>query len=197
MRPGVTLLCVCSILDVNEQSLNPGERLHPLETTNPAKCILVLKRVRLRVVRHMVGDVACVGKSRDIRLIFNTQENITSLSEEELGDLKSSFSKASVNSTAKGGLQWPLGSKHSTSGRFHAVSSSHEKHKLVVGGGLKWRLQTCNRIEFKASTGRLSYEVSLRPIIYHEFCKGREDRNTEELLQSIEHLLQRVWLDCI
>lgn len=197
MRPDSHLWCVCFLSKLNEQSSNPAEIHHLSETKGPAEHFLEMKKVKVSPVRHMIGDVACIGKSRDIRLIFVIKEYLCGLTEAELHDLKSSFSKAYIDDNVKGGIRWPLGSMCSTSGRFKVVGSLHEIQTTVIGGGLRWRLQKCNRVEFKASSGRISYEVSVKPTIFNEFNKGHKEWSTEELMLSIEELLQQIWIDCI
>ncbi|KAI5055767.1 hypothetical protein GOP47_0029288 [Adiantum capillus-veneris] len=187
-RPDTLLWCVCTYSNGDEEtSLASGES---------TKSTLTLLKVRLIPTRHMITDVACVGKSHDIRLMFCIKEYIA-LSEEESQDLDSCLCKASVDDTVKGGLSWPLGSKQSTSGRLKVLQNVHKIKEGVLGSKLTWSFEKCNRVEFKASSGRISYEVSVRPTIYHEFCKAREDRTVEELMSSVADVIHEVWEGCI
>ncbi|KAI5062168.1 hypothetical protein GOP47_0022707 [Adiantum capillus-veneris] len=184
MKPGSDLWCICSISEHNEQSVNPGMRDDILEIKGSAKSVLELKEVMLLPVRHMIGDVACVGKIADIRLAFLTHE-YPELTEMELSDLKSLLNKASIDSR---GVHWPSDSdRDSSSGRFKVVGKTHSIFSVVIGGGMKWHL-----IDFKSA-----YQVYVEPIICEEFCEGKEDWNTEQAILSMEELLLRVWADCI
>ena len=84
------------------------------------------------------------------------------------------MSSVHIDENVKGGLHWPLGSTCSASGRFKIVGSWHKKQTNVIGAGLKWYLQEVNRVEFKFSSGRSSYEVAVKPLNFRECFKVRK-----------------------
>jgi hypothetical protein len=92
--------------------------------------------------------------------------------QEELQDLGSCFSNVRINNNVKGGLHWMAGTSSSTSGRFKVVACHHELLTYVIGGGLKWRFQKRNRGEFKAASGRVTYEVTVNPAVFSLFRKA-------------------------
>ncbi|MCO5552133.1 hypothetical protein L7F22_005643 [Adiantum nelumboides] len=188
-RPNTHLWCVCAY--------SKGDEHTTLASRESTKLALTLLKVKLIPIRYLISDVAFVGKSYDIRLKFFTKNYLTALSEEESEDLEACLSKASIDHSAKGGLRWPLGSKQSTSGRFKVVGSVHQMKEFFVDSRLRWSLKRCNRVEFKASSGRISYEVSVRPNVYHKFCKAQEDRAVEELMSSVADTIQEVWEECV
>ncbi|KAI5079588.1 hypothetical protein GOP47_0005067 [Adiantum capillus-veneris] len=186
--------CLCSPPSAtgNYQTLQSGDALK-----DPLKAVLELKKVRLSPVRHMIGDVACIGKTKDIRLAFQIEEELIILSEDELADIKSTFINARIEESCKGGLHWPLHNMSSTSGRFKVVEGLHMRETLVMSGGLRWSFRRCNGVKFEACSGRVSYEVYVKPAICQEFCKGREQFDSDKLMESIERLLEHVSTYCL
>ncbi|MCO5552132.1 hypothetical protein L7F22_005642 [Adiantum nelumboides] len=111
-RPNIHLWCVCACSKGDEHT-NLGSRAS-------TKLALTLLKVKLIPIRYLISDMAFAGKSYDIWLKFFTKNYLTALSEEESEDREACLSKASIDHSAKGGLQWPIGSKQLTSGRFKA-----------------------------------------------------------------------------
>ncbi|KAH7288060.1 hypothetical protein KP509_31G010100 [Ceratopteris richardii] len=184
-NPGKQLLCVCMGAKSNEQ-------LQHCSISSSGSCLKMIK-VKFATVRYFICDMACVKKTSDIRLMLCTKNYCTGLNEEELEDLESCFSNVSLIPNVKGGLHWPAGSKQSRSGRFKVLGSTHSEKVVFVGRGLRWSLQKRNRIEFKASSGRVSYEVNIRPTSYDKFCQGPEDMSIEDLLSLILEVIDQAW----
>lgn len=181
MKPGSNLWCTCYVrFEPNDESVNPGMTDDLSEQTNSPKPVMDLIKVMVLPVRHMISDVACVGKSCDVRLAFIVEE-YPPLTETELCDLKSCFNDVISNGTA-----WCF-RMHSTSGRFKVVGCTLEIMKVVTSGKLRWYFHS----------GQNSYQAYVEPIICQELCQRREEWNTEKAILCIEELLQCVWADCI
>eukprot|EP00249_Psilotum_nudum_P012328 c23723_g1_i1 orf=79-1476(+) len=188
MQPDTKLLCSCSRVNSCETQL--------ANTSSETLPQLILEKVNTSPLRHMIADIACIGKISDIRLALYSKHRVD-LSTEEADALEAIVSKASINENVKGGLHWPLGYSGSLTKRFKVFGCWHVRKTYVEGATCKWVLQHADRTEFKFSSGRRSYEVTLKPYICNEYLKGRKEWNQEKIVESVEGFVEWVWKQCL
>ncbi|KFK22642.1 hypothetical protein AALP_AAs67030U000100, partial [Arabis alpina] len=59
--------------------------------------------VELNLVRHLVIDMSCIDKNLDMRLILSAKRKMTSLSEEEISNIRGLLDSATMDRNVKGG----------------------------------------------------------------------------------------------
>ncbi|XP_030520811.1 uncharacterized protein LOC115734256 isoform X2 [Rhodamnia argentea] len=140
-RPGVTICCKCNVIKAEQR--------------------LELYKVELGQTRHMVVDVSCLNKDLDVRLMLRAKRLFVAISETEKNSIGDLITSAVLDSTAKGGLRWPLrkgfsGDRYRVIGAWHTVSTSYNNSSMRL------KVKHANRHDFRYNQGQVTEEVTLK-----------------------------------
>ncbi|XP_059435442.1 uncharacterized protein LOC132168467 isoform X1 [Corylus avellana] len=140
-QPDSTLSCKCRVMKEHKK--------------------LQLYKVELNPVRHMVVDISCLDKSLDLRLMLYNKGVLTSLTDDELENIRNLINSAVLDPDVKGGLRWPLG--YASSGnRYCVVGVWHTIAKAYKSPSTRLKVREADRFDFKTSTGEASREINLK-----------------------------------
>ncbi|XP_038700139.1 uncharacterized protein LOC119997299 isoform X1 [Tripterygium wilfordii] len=153
---------------------------------------LELYKVELNQIRHMVIDISCLEKSRDLRLMFCAKRILTSLTDDEKCSIRELINSAVPDADVKGGLRWPVGKASSGDrDRYNVIGVWHTISKTYNSPSLRLKVRHADRFDFKTSTGEATNEIVLK-------LKGIVSELQEHKLQDsvsvmLEDNLKLIW----
>lgn len=156
---------------------------------------LELRKIELDPVRHFVADISCLSKLMDVRLMVTTEKYFTDLSEEDRESIEGIVKSACVEESAKGGLHWPLGD--SVRNRFKVKTTMNLNVTTIVGKTWNIKFQHANRGEFKASSGRVSNEVTLKMRSINTYLRDQRQWEEDDIMNMMEDLLKWIWIEVL
>ncbi|CAN8287286.1 unnamed protein product [Cochlearia groenlandica] len=135
--PNTTISCKCTMKDDGRLSMYKAELNH---------------------VRHLVVDMSCINKSMDVRLMLAANRKIMALTEKEKSNIQELLDSTNVDSNAKGGVTWSLGSSRDGYRIFEVcrVTSTIYKNKT-----LKLRIRETDRFNKISGEGEIKCGVTL------------------------------------
>eukprot|EP00850_Spirogloea_muscicola_P020736 SM000225S07015 [mRNA] locus=s225:27516:29449:- [translate_table: standard] len=136
---------------------------------------LTLQQVKVEPLRHMVVDVACVGRHSDLRLSLRTELVLDNIVDDERAAMEAIVAGAVPDASALGGLAWPSdfgvdyggagtsAGDGATVGRGPFTVRGVRRHQgcRIVGAARTWQLQEVSGAELRAGTGRLTFEAEV------------------------------------
>ncbi|EOY10749.1 Uncharacterized protein TCM_026052 isoform 1 [Theobroma cacao] len=182
------------VKDIYHVKLSDSTRL---DSTISCKCTvkddknLQLYKVELNQVRDMVVDISCPDMDLDLRLMLCHKRILTSLTDDEIQNIRNLIDSAVLDPDVKGGLRWPLG-KASTGDRYSVVGVWHTMATTYQGSSMRLKVRYADRFDFRTAYGESSKEVVLK-------LKGmvsgllEQEAETNVISDMLKDTLRLIW----
>ncbi|KAI3859965.1 hypothetical protein MKW92_012984 [Papaver armeniacum] len=171
--PDVSFSCKCTATGIGGLEL---EKARLIQTNNE---------------RHMIVDIACVGKDLDLRLMLSTRKIVTKPTDEEKHGLEKVIKSASVDRNVKGGLRFPL-ENESFEGRYRVTGIGHTTSRCFKNSAISIKLNKADRYDFITSTAEVTNQVVLNMDAISEKLKG-SNLETGQLAKMLEDNMELIW----
>ncbi|XP_038726401.1 uncharacterized protein LOC120017292 [Tripterygium wilfordii] len=151
---------------------------------------LELRKVQLNPIRYMVTEIACLEKSKDLKLMFCAKRILTSLTDDEKCSIRALISSAVLDTNVKGGLRWPLG-EASSGDRYSVIGVWHTISKAFSSPSLRLKLIHTDRFDFKISDGEATNDIVLK--LKGVVSELQKHKSQDSVSVMLEDTLKLIW----
>ncbi|XP_023637760.1 uncharacterized protein LOC17886738 [Capsella rubella] len=163
------------------------------DNTKPDVTISCKCMAELSGLRHLVLDVSCLDQDLDMRLMVDSKNTLTSLSENEVKSLKGLTDSAVIDPTVRGGLRWPLG-KNSCGDRYRVCGVWHTVATTYRNPNLRLQVREADRYDFRTGIGGgTSREVILKLKALSTKLSKEENVERKYVSDMLKDCLKVVW----
>ncbi|XP_010427123.1 PREDICTED: uncharacterized protein LOC104712030 [Camelina sativa] len=171
-RPDITISCKCMV-DQKHKRLN-------------------FYKAELNALRHLNLDVSCLDQDLDMRLLVDSKETLTNLSENEIKSLKELTDSAEIDQTVTGGLRWPLG-QNSCADRYRVCGVWHTATTTYINQTLRLQIREADRYDFRTGIGGTSREVNIKLKALSTILLKEENVEKKCVSDMLKDCLKAVW----
>ncbi|KAI3862367.1 hypothetical protein MKX03_014385 [Papaver bracteatum] len=184
--PDVSFSCKCTATGYG------GLELQKARLARLANILYILyNKIQTNNERHMIVDIACVGKDLDLRLMLSTRKIVTKPTDEEKHGFEKVIKSASVDINVKGGLSFPL-ENESFEGRYRVTGIGHTTSRCFKNLSISIKLNKADRYDFITSTAEVTNQVVLNMDDISEKLKG-SNLETGQLEKMLEDNMELIW----
>ncbi|CAH8310588.1 unnamed protein product [Eruca vesicaria subsp. sativa] len=176
-RPYSTIRCKCTVKEDGTLSMY--------------KASLELSHTCLNPLRHLVVDVSCIDQNLDMRLMLARKSNMMTLTEKETSNIQRLLDSATVDSSVKGGLRWPLGKPSSENG-YTIFEVCHVKATTYKNRSLRLRVRETKGFSERFGTWEVERGVTL---ILQDINTKLQEQNIDRgcVLEMLRDALGTIW----